>query len=154
MAEHHWNKLQKRLKNIIDPRLNISFNNSPARKNTSWGEVAIRFFQVKLDKEIIWKFPKDTKQKKDANFVYGQYRISKREWGTLEFPIMSIIAYLDLPKDKLLDYEDKAGLAEIIKVCDKRIGYNRLRNLKLSETGRRFLRKGLNVKKNERKNFK
>lgn len=151
MAEHHWNKLQKRLKNIIDQRLNISFNNSPARKNTSWGEVTIRFFQVKLDKEIIWKFPKDTQQKKDANFVYGQYRIGKREWGTLEFPIMSIITYLDLPKDKLLDYEDKAGLAEILKVCDKRIGYERLRNLKLSEAGQKIFEKRFRNKANNDK---
>lgn len=54
---------------------------------------------------------------------------------------MSIIAYLDLPKDKLLDYEDKAGLAEILKVCDKRIGYERLRNLKLSKTGQKIFEK-------------
>lgn len=138
MAEYRWNKLQKKLKNIIDPRLNISFNNSPVRKKTNWGEITIRFFQVKLDKEIIWKFPKNTEQKLDANFVYGQYKISKREWGTLEFPIMSIIVYHDLPKEKLLDYEDKAGLAEILKLCDRRIGYNRLRNLKLSEVGRKI----------------
>lgn len=141
MTEYHWNKLQKRLKNIVDPRLNVSFNNSPVRKKTSWGEITIRFFQIKLDDEIVWKFPKDTNQKKDASFIYGQYRISKSEWGTLEFPIMSIIAYLDLPKEKLLNYEDKAGLAEILKLCDRRIGYERLRNLKLSETGHKIFNK-------------
>ena len=60
---------------------------------------------------------------------------------------MSIIAYLDFPKDKLLNYEDKAGLAEILKVCDKRIGYERLRNLQLSETGQKIFEKRFKDKK-------
>ena len=105
MAEHHWNQLQKRLKNIIDPKLNIKFNNSPVRKKTSWGEITIRFFQVILDDEIIWQFPKDTNQQKDSNYIYGQYKIDKYNFKNLEFPIMSIINYLDLPKDKILDYQ-------------------------------------------------
>lgn len=141
MAECHWNKLQKRLKNIIDPKLNIKFNNSPVRKKTSWSEITIRFFQVILDDEIIWKFPKDTNQQKDMYFCIGQYKISKYEYGKIEFPIMSIINYLDLPKDKLLDYQDKAGLSDVLKSCDKRIGYNRLKTLQLSQAGQKIFNK-------------
>lgn len=135
MAEHHWNKLKKRLNNIIDPKLNIKFNNSPVRKKTNKSEITIRFFQVLLEDEIIWRFPKDTKQTTDENYIYGQFKNKAGNFELIQFPIMSIIEYLDLPKDKLLDYEDKAGLAEILKVCDKRIGYNRLKEIKLSQSG-------------------
>ena len=51
---------------------------------------------------------------------------------------MSIIKYLDLPKDQLIHYEDKAGLADVLKVCDKRIGYNRLKNLELSPAAKKI----------------
>ena len=53
MAEHHWNKLKKRLNNIIDPKLNIKFNNSPVRKKTNKSEITIRFFQVLLEDERV-----------------------------------------------------------------------------------------------------
>ena len=54
---------------------------------------------------------------------------------------MSIINYLDLPKDKLLDYQDKAGLSDVLKSCDKRIGYNRLKTLQLSQAGQKIFNK-------------
>ena len=77
MAEHHWNKLQKRLKNIIDPRLNISFNNSPARKNTSWGEITIRFFQVKLDKKLFGNFQKIQNKRRMPILFMGNIGLAK-----------------------------------------------------------------------------
>ena len=46
-----------------------------------------------------------------------------------------------MPKEKLFNYEDKAGIAEILKVCDKRIGYNRLKTLKLSHAGTKIFEK-------------
>lgn len=141
MAEYHWNQLQKRLKNIIDSKLNLKFNNSPLRKKTSWREITIRFFQVLLDDEIIWQFPKDTDQPKDMDFCIGQYKIDKYNYGKIEFPIMSIIKYLNLPKDQLIDYQDNAGLSDILKACDKRIGYNRLKNLPLSQAGQKIFNK-------------
>ena len=118
---HRWNKLQKRLLEIIAPELDIAFNNSPARKTTGRSEIILRFFQVKFNGEIIWWFPKDSEQ--SNGYFLTSY---------MEFPKHSIMKYLDLPKEQLLNYEDKAGLADILKVCDKRIGYNRLKNLELS----------------------
>lgn len=140
MEKHHWYKLKKRLEDIMAPNLNISFNYSPLRKKTNRSEITLRFFQVKLDDEIIWQFPKDTNQFIDENFIYGQSNFDN-QYINIEFPIQSIIAYLNLPKEKLLDYEDKAGIAEILKVCDKRIGYNRLKTLKLSHAGTRIFEK-------------
>ena len=129
---HRWNKLQKRLSEIIAPELDISFNNSPARKTTSRSEIILRFFQVKFNGEIIYRFPKDSEQ---PNWIvywdWGGY-------GDAEYPKHSIMKYLDLPKEQLLDYEDKAGLADILKVCDKRIGYNRLKDIELSPAAKKI----------------
>jgi hypothetical protein len=126
MAYHRWNKLQKRLSEIIVPELDITFNNSPARKTTAYSEIILRFFQVKFNGEIIWRFPKDSEQPNEG-FLYGYLPD-----GQMEYPKHSIMQYLDLSKEQLLDYEDKAGLADILKVCDKRLGYNRLNKLELS----------------------
>jgi hypothetical protein len=131
MAEYRWNKLKLRLSNIIAPNIDISFNYSPVRKKTDYSEIIISFFQVKLDGEIIWRFPKDTNQQIVGSILYGV-------WRGIEYPIMSIIKYLDLPKDQILDYEDKAGLADVLKVCDKRIGFNRLKNLELSNAAKKI----------------
>ena len=146
MEKHHWYKLKKRLEDIMAPNLNISFNYSPLRKKTNRSEITLRFFQVKLDDEIIWQFPKDTNQFIDENFIYGQSNFDN-QYINIEFPIQSIIAYLNSPKEKLLDYEDKAGIVEILKVCDKRIGYNRLKTLKLSQAGTRIFEKRFSHKK-------
>jgi len=125
MAEYRWNKLKIRLSSIIVPELDISFNYSPVVKKTTYSKILISFFQIKLNGEIIWRFPKDSNQQIEGSIVYGL-------WRGVEYPIMSIIKYLDLPQDQLIHYEDKAGLADILKVCDRRISYNRLKNLELS----------------------
>jgi hypothetical protein len=132
--KHRWNKLKQRLSNIIVPGLDISFISSPVHKKTYYSRITLRFFQVKLDGEIIWKFPKDSEQPKEF-FLYDYDFYGHSE---MEYPITSINKYLDLPKDQLLSYKDKAGLADVLKVCDKRIGYNRLKNLNLSPTAKKI----------------
>ena len=128
---HRWNKLKLRLSDIIAPELEISFNNSPVRKKTDYSEIFIRFFHIKFNGEIIWRFPNDSEQS-NRSFLYGW-------WGDdYEYPKHSIAKYLDLPKDQLLAYEDKAGLADILKVCDKRIGYNRLKDIELSPAAKKI----------------
>lgn len=146
MEKHHWYKLKKRLEDIMAPNLNISFNFSPLRKKANRSEITLRFFQVKLDDEIIWQFPKDTNQVIDENFIYGQSKFDN-QYINIEFPIQSIIAYLNLPKEKLFNYEDKVGIAETLKVCDKRIGYNRLKVLKFSHVGTKIFEKRFSHKK-------
>jgi hypothetical protein len=135
---HRWNKIKQRLAGITAPELNISFNNSPVRKKTAYSEIIIRFFQVKLNGEVIWWFPKDSEQP-NWGFLYGY--LGENEGGQskwFEYPQNSIIKYLDLPKEQLLQYEDKAGLADILKICDKRIGYHRLKDLELSEAAKKI----------------
>ena len=131
-SNHRWNKLKLRLSEIIVPELDISFNNSPVRKKTAYSEIILRFFQVKFNDKIIYRFPKDSEESNDC-FLYGwcgQFYVSKEY--SMEHPKLSITKYLDLPKDELLQFQDKCGLADILKVCDRRIGYNRLKDIELS----------------------
>ena len=131
-SNHRWNKLKLRLADIIVPELDISFNNSPVRKKTAYSEIILRFFQVKFNGEIIYRFPKDSEESND-NFLYGwhgQLYVSKVH--SMEHPKLSITKYIDLPKDELLQFQDQCGLADILKVCDRRIGYNRLKEIELS----------------------
>lgn len=131
MSGHRWNKIKQRLAAIIAPELEIAFNNGTIQKKTSYSEIKLRFFQIKLDGEIIWEFPKDSKITHET-FLYGYIEIDGNWKHFEDYPVDSIVKYIDLPKEQLLDYEDKAGISDILKVCDKRIGYNRLKELKLS----------------------
>ena len=140
---HHWNKLKIRLSDITVPGLDISFNNSPVVKRTQrGGELPMRFFHIKHNREVIWRFPNDSEQSK-YDFLYGFWGQDKEHY---EYPIHSITKYLDLPKEQLLDYKDKAGLADILKVCDKRIGYNRLKDIELSPAAKKYLMCDLKIK--------
>ncbi len=131
--KNSWYILRKRLNNIIDPSLNISFNYSPVRKKTQYSEIIVRFFQVKLDNEIIYKYPGDTNQLLYNDlFIYGI---------SIERPFHSILRYIDLPKKELINFKDEANVADILKASDKRIGYKRLKSLELSEAGRKVFEK-------------
>ena len=143
MSEHHWYKLRKRLENIIHPSLNLSFIHIPLRKKTQWSEITVRFFQIKLDNEVIWAFPKDTNQNIDQGFIYGWINETNE---SIEFPIQSIIKYLDLPRQELIKYQDNAGLADILKVMDRRISPKRLEELELSSAAKQILNKRLSLK--------
>ena len=140
---HRWNKVRQRLSYIIAPGLDISFNSSPVGyRDHTGGEQTIRLFHIKLNCEVIWKYPKDSDKSIDKVELWIHlYSRGGFEHTTVEFPIRpitSIIKYLDLSKDQLLTYEDKAGLADILKVCDKRIGYERLKNIELSDAAKKI----------------
>jgi hypothetical protein len=59
-----------------------------------------------------------------------------------------------LPKNQLFQYEDRAGLADILKVCDKRIGYNRLKNLELSTAAKKIFEARFKKKMTKEENMK
>jgi hypothetical protein len=149
MAEQRWNKVKQRLDSIIATELGISFISSPVHKKTAYSEMKIVFFHVKLDGEIIWRFPKDSEQ---PNYLcvlgYGDYD-DNRKWALPQYPINSIINYLDLPKEQLLHFEDKAGIADILKVCDKRIGYDLLSSLELPPAAKKIYDERFKNKKKE-----
>jgi len=125
MKGHRWNKVKQRLLDVTASGLDISFNNNPIRRKYRCGEYKVVHFHIKLAGEIIWRYPTNSKQ-----FDSGPYYENT--------PIEAIVNYLDLNRDNLLEYEDIVGLSDILKVCDKRIGYNRLKNLELSDVAKKI----------------
>lgn len=135
-----WNQINKRLKTIIADDLSVAFNHAPVVKKTGRSELSVSFFYVKFNGEIIWQYPKDNAY---HNFMfcnkYHPYMVwhrpqqqtakeQRRHFADSQVasPENIIAGYLDLPKDKLLDFEEPTGLKYILWACDKRIGKQRL----------------------------
>ena len=131
-----WNQINKRLQNIIHEDLNIKFIHSPLVKKTARSELCIPFFYVKLDDKIIWSYPKDCAYDNwQFGFKWSAYVKWDRPWqggkGKYEYesyasPENIVAGYLDMPKDKLLGFDEPTGLRYILWACDKRIGKNKL----------------------------
>ena len=130
-----WNQVNKRLKTIIADGLDISFNHSPLVKRTSRAEYCISFFNVKFNGKNIWQYPKDNAYHNyKFHDKYESYNKWERPWqggkGKWEHSYASpeniIAGYLDMPKDKLLEFNEPTGLRYILWACDKRIGKNKL----------------------------
>ena len=135
-----WNQINKRLKSILAEGLNVAFNHSPVVKTTYRDKYCISFFHVKFNGEVIWQYPKDNAY---HNFrfcdKYIPYDVWERPWqGGQEKKIEGytnkqfaspeniVAGYLDMPKNKLLEFDEPAGLRYILWACDKRIGKNKL----------------------------
>ena len=135
-----WNQINKRLKSILAEGLNVAFNHSPVVKTTYRDKYCISFFHVKFNGEVIWQYPKDNAY---HNFrfcdKYIPYDVWERPWqGGQEKKIEGytnkqfaspeniVAGYLDMPKDKLLEFDEPTGLRYILWACDKRIGKNKL----------------------------
>ena len=139
-----WNQINKRLKSILAEGLNVAFNHSPVVKTTYRDKYCISFFHVKFNGEVIWQYPKDNAY---HNFrfcdKYIPYDVWERPWqGGQEKKIEGytnkqfaspeniVAGYLDMPKDKLLEFDEPTGLRYILWACDKRIGKNKLSQMK------------------------
>lgn len=135
-----WNQINKRLQNIIHEDLNIKFIHSPLVKKTARSELCIPFFYVKLDDKIIWSYPKDCAYDNwQFGYKWSAYVKWDRPWqggkGKYEYesyasPENIVAGYLDMPKDKLLEFDEPSGLRYILWACDKRIGKNKLLQMK------------------------
>lgn len=122
-----WSKLQSRLYNIIDPDINMQIHCSlyEMNSNDGWhGNKLPRYF-ITIDKEIVFDYPKDF----DTTKKYG---FNSYPWDTDISGISNVIEeYIQSPKDKISKEfsNDKWGITEILRVCDRRIGKRRLRQL-------------------------
>lgn len=122
-----WSKLQSRLYNIIDPDINMQIHCSlyEMNSNDGWhGNKLPRYF-ITIDKEIVFDYPKDFDNTK-------KYGFNSYPWDTDISGISNVIEeYIQSPKDKILKEfsNDKWGITDILRVCDRRIGKRRLRQL-------------------------
>ena len=139
-----WNQVNNRLKTIIADCLDISFNHSPLVKRTSRAEYFVSFFNVKFNGENIWQYPKDNAYNNFRfNDKYSSYNKWERPWqggagkweGEFQFasPENIIAGYLDMPKDKLLEFDEPTGIKYILWACDKRIGKNKLSKIQFTK---------------------
>ena len=83
-----------------------------------------RYF-ITVGKEIIFDYPKDF----DTTWKYGR---NSYPWDTEISDISDMIeAYIQCPETELMNSfaADRWGLTDILRVCDRRIGKRRLREL-------------------------
>ncbi len=123
-----WSKLQSRLYNLMDPTINFQIHCAlyEMNSNDGWhGNKLPRYF-ITIGKEIVFDYPKNFDTTKGYGFnVYP--------WITDMSEISDVIEeYIQCPESELLHVfeNDKWGITDILRVCDRRIGKRRLHKLK------------------------
>ena len=123
-----WSKLQSRLYNLIDDSLDFKVHCAVYEMNSNdgyHGSKLPRYF-ITIDKEIVFDYPKDF----DTSEKYG---FNSYPWDTDISAISDIIEeYIQCPDTELMsEFEkDKWGITDILRVCDRRIGIRRLKDLR------------------------
>lgn len=120
-----WSKLQKQIHNLVDPDISLKVlctNVTGASGNGPLNRLGI--FQVRLDKSVIWNFPKAFVTP-DTVYPDGGdcFSVSVSHINDL------IRNYLDTPKDALPEKtfdNDLFGITDILKAADRRLGRRRL----------------------------
>lgn len=122
-----WSKLQARLYNIVDPCLNFQIHCAVYEMNGNslyHGNKLPRYW-ITVGKDVVFDYPKGF----DTNSLYGY---NSYPWdGVIENISNSIENYLQTPKGLLMHSFDSdiTGITNILRVCDKRIGKRRLREI-------------------------
>ena len=133
-----WSKLQTRLYNLMDPSVNFQIHCSLYEMNSNngyHGSKLPRYF-ITIDKEIIWDYPKQF----DTTFKYG---FNSYPWDTDISDISNVIEeYIQCPSGELMKefVNDKWGITDILRVCDRRIGKRRLKELSDSIDNEKLLK--------------
>ena len=132
-----WSKLQSRLYNLMDPAVDVQLHCALYEMNSNngyHGNKLPRYF-ITVGKEIVFDYPKDF----DTTRKYGR---NSYPWDTEISEISNMIeAYIQRPEADLMQplEGDIWGLTALLRVCDRRIGKRRLRELRESVTDARLL---------------
>lgn len=122
-----WSKLQHRLYNLMDPNIDFQIHVALYEMNSNdgyHGNKLPRYF-ITIGKQVVFDYPKnfDTVEK---------YGFNSYPWDT-DIGEISILLekYIECPAEKImLEFEDdKWGLTDILRVCDRRIGKRRLKDI-------------------------
>ena len=133
-----WSKLQSRLYNLIDDSLDFKVHCAVYEMNSNdgyHGSKLPRYF-ITIDKEIVFDYPKDF----DTSEKYG---FNSYPWDTDISAISDIIEeYIQCPDTELMNRleKDKWGITDILRVCDRRIGKRRLKDLREKVTNEVLLK--------------
>lgn len=133
-----WSKLQSRLYKLMDNSIDFQIHCSLYEMNSNngyHGSKLPRYF-ITVGKDVICDYPKDF----DTTEKYG---INSYPWDCDISNISDLIEeYIQRPADKLMDNfeNDKWGLTDILRVCDRRLGKRRLKLLKDKVTNKILLK--------------
>lgn len=127
-CQRRWSKLQSRLYNLIEPSVNFQIHCALYEMNSNDGYHSLKLprYFITINKEIIFDYPKDF----DTTKRYGH---NSYPWDTDISNISDVIEeYIQRPYDKIMDKfeNDKWGITDILRVCDRRLGKRRLNLLK------------------------
>lgn len=123
-----WSKLQKRLYNLMEPSLDFQIHCVLYEMNSNDGyhmNKLPRYF-ITIGKEIVFDYPKDF----DTKSLYG---FDSYIWdGEVSRISYLIEEYIQRPKSELFkEFEnDRWGLSDILRICDRRVGKRKLREFK------------------------
>ena len=123
-----WSKLQRRLYNLREPSIDFQIHCALYEMNSNNGRHSVKLprYFITIDKEIIFDYPRAC----DRTWKYGfDTYPAVTDIGAISDLIEE---YIQCPDAELLkDFEnDKWGITDILRVCDRRIGKRRLREMK------------------------
>lgn len=144
-----WSKLQKQLYLLIDPSIDFQIHCNAYRMKSQRGTTSLPRYWIVLNKEIIFDYPKDFL----SNLIPREGSRELRTTGTSTWLLNSdltvkdlypyytevqdiscvIREYIDTPVNELFGKtfeNDKWGLTDILKAADKRLGKNKLIQIK------------------------
>jgi hypothetical protein len=118
-----WSKLQARLYNLMEPAVNFQIHCALYEMKSlgHYGSRLSRYF-ITVDKEIVFDYPKDMEL--DKKYIYL--------WNSDVDKISNLIEeYIQRPKEELFEDfpNDKWGIVDILRACDRRVGKKRLQIL-------------------------
>jgi hypothetical protein len=118
-----WSKLQARLYNLMEPAVNFQIHCALYEMKSlgHYGRRLSRYF-ITVDKEIVFDYPKDMEL--DKKYIYL--------WNSDVDKISNLIEeYIQRPKEELFEDfpNDKWGIVDILRACDRRVGKKRLQIL-------------------------
>ena len=133
-----WSKLQSRLYNLIEPTTKFQIHCALYEMNSNDGYHTLKLprYFITIDKEIIFDYPKDC----DMTWKWG---VNAYPWDTDISVISQLIEdYIQCPKSELMNSfeDDRWGLTDIFRVCDRRIGKRKLCELRDTITNETLLR--------------
>ena len=154
-----WSKLQKQLYLLIDPSIDFQIHCNAYRMKSQCGTTSLPRYWIVLNKEIIFDYPKDFL----SNLIPREGSRELRTTGTSTWLLNSdltvkdlypyytevqniscvIREYIDTPVNELFDKifeNDKWGLTDILKAADKRLGKNKLIQIKQETKSKNVLK--------------
>jgi hypothetical protein len=117
-----WSKLERRLRELPDPTLDLRFRFTAYRykviETPHPSELTCKFW-ITRGRRTLWAVPRD-RHVGDANGDIGGY--GRRSPGWL---VELCVEYMQQPRTRLLAWRpgwDGWGLVDLLKACDRRIG--------------------------------